>query len=235
MSPSPIPRRAVIASLASVGALFAFGGPGRAQSPGSPLTNLLGSASDHALDHLAMPGAFYNDHAIRIAIPGLGHVSDGSGGGGSLLGDVLGAVGNVGGLDRITRQLNDAAGMAAHAAKPVFRAAIARMRLTDLPDIATHRDGGTQYLRTSSGDVLHQQVRPLIDSAMRRIGAYSALDRLSGHNPLVGSLGLTGNAIGNSVTDQALNGIYRYMADEEARLRADPLGTLRGVIGAIPF
>ncbi len=222
-----------------MGALFAVGGPGRAQSPGSPLTNLLGSASDHALDHLAVPGAFYNDQAIRIAIPGLGHiggsVGGGVGGGGGLLGDVLGAVGKVGGLDRITRQLNDAAGMAAHAAKPVFRAAIARMRLTDIPDIATHRDGGTQYLRTSSGDVLHKQVRPLIDSAMRRIGAYSAFDRLSGHNPLVGSLGLTRDAIGNSVTDQALNGIYRYMADEEARLRADPLGTLRGVLGAIPL
>lgn len=217
-------RRAVLVAL---GGLAALGAPGmRAMAQGGGLLGgVLDRASDSALDKLAQPGAFYNDPAVRIALPGLGKM----GGGGGFLGDAERMLGDVAGLDGITRKLNDAAGSAAHAAKPVFHAAIAKLSWRDVPDIVSHNDGGTRYLRQSAGGVLHAKVRPLVDSAMTALGAYREVDRLSAGGGLLAQLGLSRDKLGNSVTEQALNGIFAYMGVEEGHLRANPLGAIGGV------
>jgi hypothetical protein len=44
------------------------------------------------------------------------------------------------------RKLNDAAGIAAGADKPMFRTAISSLSITDVPGIVQHNDGATQYL-----------------------------------------------------------------------------------------
>lgn len=195
---------------------------------GSSLTGLLGKASDASLDKLAQPGAFYNDPAVRIMLPLLG-------GGGGTLGKLLGGADKLGLTDGITRKLNDAAGIAAKEAKPVFRAAISKLTLADVPGIVSQNDGATQYLRRSAGDVLRGKFRPLIDSALIKVGAFKAVDSLASRSPLLGLTGITRDKLGNSVTDQALNGIYSYIAAEEGRLRSDPLGKagglLKGVLG----
>jgi hypothetical protein len=219
-------RRAFLAAIAGFGMVAPLGSVAHAQLFAAALAKPLDLATDHALDRLAQPGAFYNDTAIRIGIPGIGGDS-------GMLGGLMGAVSGLTGLDGITHKLNDVAGMAAHSAKPVFHAAIAHLRLTNVPDIVKERDGGTQYLRRSAGDELHRQVRPLIDSAMAAIGVYGELDRLSGHGGILASLGLSHDSLGNSVTGQALNGIYRYMAEEEGKLRANPLGAVGGLGTAI--
>lgn len=190
---------------------------------GSGLGSLLGKASDSSLDRLAQPGAFYNDPAIRIMLPLLG-------GSGGTLGKLLGGADRLGLTDGITRKLNDAAGLAAKEAKPVFRAAIDQLKLTDVPGIVTQNDGATQYLRRTSGDVLRGKFRPLIDSALVKVGAFKAVDSLAKKSPLLGLTGITRDKLGNSVTDQALNGIFSYIAGEEGRLRSDPLGKVGGLL-----
>ena len=236
---APMVRRMFLRGLGAAGALLPLGivpgGAARAAGIGGMLSGVLDSASDHALDRLAQPGAFYNDPAVRIGIPGIDRLGGSAGGGqgGGLLGGLMGAVGGVTGLDGITRHINDAAGMAAKVAKPVFHTAISRISINDVPDIATRNDGATQYLRRSAGPELHTQVRPLIDTAMTRIGAYQEFDRLSGHGGLLAVLGLTHDGLGDSVTTQALNGIYRYMGEEEGKLRANPLGSVGGLGSAL--
>ncbi len=195
---------------------------------GSGLTSLLGKASDSSLDKLSVPGAYYNDSAIRIMLPLVG-------GAGGAIGKLLGGADKLGLTDGITRKLNAAAGLAAKEAKPVFRAAIDQLKLTDVPGIVGQNDGATLYLRRTSGDVLRGKFRPLIDAALGQVGAFGALDKLGKTYSLVRAAGLTRDKLGNSVTDQALNGIYKYIAGEEGRLRSDPLGKagglLKGVLG----
>jgi len=224
-------RRVVLLALAGLGAgvgvMAPFGMRALAQGAGNLgggfLGGVLGKASDHALDKLAQPGAFYNDSSVRIGLPGVN-----SGGGGGLLGGAAGLLGGVSGFDGITHKLNDAAGSAAHAAKPVFHAAISRLSLNDAPGILSHSDGGTQYLRKSAGGELHTRVRPLIDEALSAVGAYHEVDRLSAQGGLLAQLGLSREKLGNSVTDQALNGIFKYMGIEEGHLRANPMGAVGG-------
>ncbi len=229
-----IQRRALLAA-AGAGLVLSLGAGASAQAIPDGLTGLLAAASDRALDRLAQPGAFYNDTAVRIQLPGVGNLGSQ---GGSLLGGLAGEVAGMTGLDGVTRKINDAGDRAAQAAKPIFHAAISRLTLSDVPGIATQRDGGTQYLRRTAGGELRAKVRPLIDTALTAVGAFQAIESLSGPGGLLRSLGLTRESVGASVTDQALNGIYRYMAEEEAKLRANPLGFLGGagaMLGGMHF
>lgn len=239
--------RAGVAAVALAVALVAV--PGAAKAPaqlggvlggagvGGPITRLLGGASDKALDKLAVPGTFYADTAIRILLPGPG---------GKAFSSVVNAADKLGVTAGLTRSLNDAAGLAAKEAKPVFHAAIDGLTLQDVPGIATQRDGATQYLQRTSGEVLRGKMRPLFEAALTKVGAFKQLDRLPklntgslGQLGQLGSLGKLGgftlnrDTLTDSVTDQAMKGIYTYMAKEEAGLRANPLGAAKDVLGGI--
>lgn len=243
-------RRELLAMLAAGWALA--GGPARAAGLGAGLTSLLNSAADASLARLGRPGAFYNDASIRIGLPlldklgGLSPGGEAGGGLGGVLGSVLGGSGlggsglggQAGGALKaltggLTRTLNDAASAAAGQAQPIFHAAISRLQPTDLPGIVKKTDGATQYLRQSAGAELHGALRPLIDRALGSLGAYSQLDQLGKSANLLASAGISRDALGRSVTEQALNGIFKYIGGEEARLRANPIGSLQGLLGGL--
>ncbi|WP_239026529.1 DUF4197 family protein [Novosphingobium decolorationis] len=234
-------RRGAGWGLAGLGAGLGMGlaFPANAQGLGGTLTGLLVQASDSSLDKLARPGAFYDDPDVRIDLPLIGGLLGGKsgtrGGFGQGLGAILGAGSPLDLTGGLVRAVNDAAGVAAGAAKPVFRTAIRDLDVTDVPGIASRSDGATRYLRTSAGEELHGALRPLVDDGLEEVGAYRQLDRLTTSSRLVKSAGLTRDALGGSVTEQALDGIFAYIGREEANLRADPLkplgGLLRGVLG----
>ena len=217
-------RRHMLAGMAALAASAPFAGTAHAAS----LTGLLGKASDIALDRLMQPGAFYADPAVRIGLPLVG-------GQGGTIGTLLNAGRGLGLLDGFTRKLNDAAGAAAGKAKPIFRTAIDKLSLADVPGIVGQNDGASQYLRTSAGTELHAALRPLIDTALTQLGAFRQLDKLTAKSGLLRGSGIGRDTLGKSVTGQALDGIFKYMGTEEGKLRADPLGTagkvLQGVLG----
>ena len=191
-----------------------------AKLPKSGVKGLIAGASDGALDRLSQPGAFYADTAVRILLPGAN---------GKLASNLFGMGDRLGLTTNLTKSLNDAGGKAAGEAKPVFRAAIDNLRWTDAPALVTKNDGATRYLQTSAGDVLFGKVSPLIGSALENVGAFRQLDQLSRGNQLMASAGLTRDGLTRSVTEQALKGIFHYMAGEEADLRHNPARLLKGV------
>ena len=138
-------------------------------------------------------------------------------------GDKLGLTTNL------TKSLNDAGGKAAGEAKPIFRSAINNLRWSDAPALVSKQDGATRYLQTSAADTLFGKVSPLVGSALDNVGAYRQLDQLAKGNSLMASAGLTRDGLTRSVTEQALKGIFHYMAGEEAALRRNPAGLLKGI------
>lgn len=212
-------RRRVLAGAAGMLAL-ANAPWAMAKLPSGGLKGLIGNASDGALDKLSQPDAFYRDTAVRILLPGAG---------GKLASKLFGMGDKLGLTANLTRSLNDAGGKAAGEAKPVFRAAIDNLRWSDAPALVTKKDGATRYLQTSAGDVLFGKVSPLVGSALENVGAFRQLDQLSRGNQLMASAGLTHDGLTRSVTEQALKGIFHYMAGEEAALRKNPAALLKGV------
>jgi len=212
-------RRALLAGAVGMAALvqapWAF-----AKLPSGGVKGLIGSASDGALDKLAQPGAFYRDTAVRIRLPGAG---------GKLAAKLFGVGDKLGLTTNLTKSLNDAGGRAAGEAKPIFRAAINNLRWSDAPALVSKQDGATRYLQTGATDTLFGKVSPLVGSALENVGAYRQLDQLAKGNSLMASAGLTRDGLTRSVTEQALKGIFHYMASEEAALRRNPAGLLKGI------
>lgn len=211
----------LFALLLAAGACAASG-PVVARDLGSPVTGILAQASDTALTKLAKPGAFYADDSVRIALPGPLHKASG-----------LLKIADQAGLTKgLSKSLNDAAGMAAEQAKPIFRAAINRITLKDGAAIVGKSDGATAYLRKSAGEDLAAKIRPLVASALGKTGAFAQLDRI-GQSSLLSGAGISKDGLTNSVADQALNGIFKYMGTEEANLRANPVSLGKKLLGGL--
>ncbi|WP_446653980.1 DUF4197 domain-containing protein [Blastomonas sp.] len=110
-----------------------------------------------------------------------------------------------------------------------LRSAIDSMTLADGVGIVAGGDtAGTQYLRRTSGEVLRQKMRPLVSSALGRTGAFKQLDSLGkgGTGGVLGALAgvdLSRDGLIDSVTDQAMSGIFTYIGREEADFRRNPL------------
>lgn len=206
----------------SVGGILRNSPLGSLGKVADPVKPLLAQASDRALDQLAQPGAFYADTAVRIVLPGAT---------GRTARKLIAASDRLGVTTKLTKALNDAAGLAANAAKPTFRAAIDGLRPGDIPGIIAQRDGATTYLERSAGQALGLQVRPLVEGALIQVGAFDQLERIQkSGGALLGVVGLDRRRLTDSVTDQAMKGIFAYMAREEGKVRDDPLGTLGKVL-----
>jgi hypothetical protein len=207
----------------------------------APIKAMLIQASDKALDKLARPGAFSTDDAIRIILPdqpdqasNLQRMADESG---------MSA--------KLQRSINDAAGLAASQAKPIFHRAIQRMTLKDTIRILSKDHGATNYLRKTSGDELYAMLHPIIASALERTGAYKLAGLLKSgalggaphpRNPPAGpgagptsdsdddplwdpaSVGapVSRESLADNVTDQAMHGIFKYIGHQEEKIRQDP-------------
>lgn len=188
--------------------------PVHAQSTG--VKSLLANASDGALDKLSQPGAFYADKAVRVLLPGpLKNATK-----------ILRFTSKAGLTKDITKNLNDAAGKAALEAKPIFRSAIDNMTLTDGVGIATGGGtGGTDYLRKTSGEELAIKIRPLVEKALGEVGAYKQVESLGSISALssLGGLDLSRDGLTDSVTEQAMDGIFSYIGAEETKFRKNPL------------
>ncbi|MEY2926684.1 MAG: hypothetical protein RL367_1161, partial [Pseudomonadota bacterium] len=186
---------------------------------------LLGNASDGALNKLGTPGAFYADLAIRILLPGTS---------GKLASKLMAAGDKLGLTSKLTKSLNDAAGLAALEAKPVFRKAVNGLTFADVPGIVAKSDGATQYLRSSVGDDLQARIRPLILSALTKVGAFDQLGKLGkSGGGLLGLVNINNDTLTDSVTKQALGGIFNYMGKEESGLRGNVLGIGKGLLDTI--
>ena len=187
-----------------------------AQAQTGGVKSLLGNASDGALDKLSQPGAFYADKAVRILLPGPLKKAT----------KILRFTSKAGLTKDITRNLNDAAGRAALEAKPVFRSAIDNLTLTDGVGIVTGGGtGGSDYLRKTSGEELALKIRPLVVKALEEVGAYQQVERLGSISSLaaLGGADLSRDGLTDSVTDQAMDGIFNYIGREEENFRSNPL------------
>ncbi|MEL7189220.1 MAG: DUF4197 domain-containing protein [Pseudomonadota bacterium] len=246
MSHTILHRRAILLGLGASGASLLMPSAANAQSLGDilggvtkkegssgglGLSSILGKATDNALDDLAVPGAYFNDEDIRIGLPVLNKL--GGSGGGGLLGTILGAgskIAGLPGLDEIVRGINDGAGVAAGEAKPIFRDAIDGLSFSDAPGIIKENDGGTQYLKQSSSEALFAKLTPLVDTALGDIGVHGQIEKLSQQSSLVSQAGLDRDSVNKTVTDQGLDGIFKYVGKEEIAFRKNPLKGLGGIL-----
>jgi hypothetical protein len=125
--------------------------------------------------------------------------------------------------DDLEVKMNRAAEAAAPKAKTILAGAIQKMSIADARGILTGpKDAATQYFRrTTSGD-LTTAFKPVVDQSLSQVGAVQSLNAVTSQAkslPFGNSVNLD---LTSYVVGKALDGIFLYLAKEEASIRDNP-------------
>ncbi len=137
---------------------------------------------------------------------------------------LLKKVGMSGQLDELELQLNRAAETAAPKARQLLVNAVTNMTFDDARSILNGpEDAATQYLRRQTQAPVAEQMRPVIDDSLAKVGAVTTMKSLLASYssfPLAPKLDtdLTGYVVG-----KAMDGLFFYLAKEEVAIRRDPV------------
>jgi uncharacterized protein DUF4197 len=148
--------------------------------------------------------------------------------------------------DEFVATMNHAAEQAVAQAAGVFVQAVQQMTIQDAIGIATGpQDSATQFFRRTTQTNLYEKFLPIVRGATDKTGVTATYKRLlgvAGQNRYVGALEnlLFNNSsldLDSYVTDRALDGLYKIVAQEEARIRTNPVARttqlLQEVFGAL--
>lgn len=192
------------------------------------LREALGNGAQHAVRELGKPDGFFKNLEVRIPMP-------------SSLATVektLRTFKQDQMADDFVLTMNRAAERAVTEAAPIFGEAIGQMTLSDARQILTGPpDAATQFFRKTSEEKLRIKFRPVVARATEQTGvtsAYKAMLQRAG--PATQFLGEEARDIDGYVTQKSLDGLFKMIADEEKRIRENPVARttdlLRRVFGA---
>lgn len=191
------------------------------------LKDALRVGSDRVVSRLGKTDGFNTDPAVHIPLP-------------SALDTVKSAlekVGMSGPLRDLEVKINRAAEVAAPKAKKLFYDAIAGMRFEDAKAIYEGpEDAATRYFRGKMSPSLAREMRPVVESSLAKVGAVQAYGNVMKRYQSIPFVPDVKADLTDYVVEKGMDGIFHYMAEEEAAIRRDPAKRtteiLRRVFGA---
>jgi hypothetical protein len=140
--------------------------------------------------------------------------------------------------DELVVTMNRAAESAVPEARALFVDAVKKMSVQDAKGIISGGDtAGTEYFRRTTRDQLHKRFMPIVQRATARVELAQKYDQYADKAATVGLLRKEDADLDEYVTQKALDGLYLMVAEEEKKIRKDPVGTgssiLRKVFGAL--
>jgi hypothetical protein len=182
---------------------------------GAGLKEALKVAAQRVVGRVGKTDGYNADPAIRIPLPDVLQKIQGP----------LRGVGAGGMLDDLQLKMNRAAEQAAPKALDIFTDAASKMSITDARAILQGpKDAATQYFKRTTSASLTRSFRPIVDGALSDVGAVTVFKSVQSR---AGSLPLVGQQVqGFNLTDftvgKALDGLFHYLATEEAAIRDNP-------------
>jgi len=142
--------------------------------------------------------------------------------------------------DELIVTMNRAAEAAVPEAKSLFIDSVKKMSVQDAKGIISGGDtAGTEYFRRTTRDQLHKRFLPIVEKATARVQLAQKYDQYAERAAGVGLLRKEDADLDEYVTQKALDGLYLMVAEEEKKIRKDPVGTgsaiIRKVFGAIRY
>lgn len=177
------------------------------------LKEALGIGTKNVVSRLSKTGGFSLDPKIHIPLPGmLGRAES-----------TLNAMGFGSMTSDLDARMNRAAELAIPKAGALFASSIQKMTLNDARSILSgQNDAATQYLKKTTSTDLAKDIQPIVSDTLAQAGAVKAYDNVMGKyaaTPLASSAKTNLNAY---VTQKTMDGVFYYMAKEEAAIRQDP-------------
>jgi hypothetical protein len=207
---------ALIAGLALSASAFALSLADLTQQDASGgLKDALIQGAQVAVKQLGAPGGFNDNPQVRIELPGnLGKAAQTM----KLMG-----MGNQ--VEQLELSMNRAAEAAVPEAQALLVEAVKKMTVQDAKGILTGpQDSATQYLDSSSREQIRARFLPIVKQATDRVGLAQQYNAFAGQAANFGMLDAKNANIEGYVTEQALDGLFAMIAEQEASIRKNPAG-----------
>jgi len=181
---------------------------------GAGLKDALKVGTERVVGQLGQSDGFNADPLVHIPLPDqLEKVRS-----------VLGAIGQAGMLDDLELKLNRAAEVATPKAKQLFWESIQEMSIEDVQKIYNGPDdAATQYFRAKMSQPLAEAMSPIVDDSMAQVGAVQSYNAVMGQYSAIPFVPDVKADLTTYVVEKGTDGIFFYLAREEAAIRQDPV------------
>jgi len=194
---------------------------------GAGLKDALRVGSENVIARLGRVDGFNTDPAVHIPLP-------------KQLKTVQSALSKVGMssmLEDLELKLNRAAEAATPKAKKLFKEAIVDMSFDDAKKIYNGpKDAATRYFKGKMSPELIQDMRPVVKNSLAKVGAVQSYDNVMTKYRSLPFVPDVKTNLTNYVVEKGIDGVFYYMAKEEAAIRENPVKrtteVLRKVFGS---
>ncbi|MBL7924869.1 MAG: DUF4197 domain-containing protein [Bacteroidia bacterium] len=185
------------------------------------LKEALSVGSKNASSKASKLDGFYKNKLIRIPFPG--DARD--------MKSTLIKLGMKKQVDEFEKQLNRAAEDAAKKAAPIFLSAITSMSINDgLTILRGKDDEATQYLRKSTTAQLSKEFRPVIAASLKKVQITKYWNPLFSTYNKVPFVKKVNPSLDDFVTQKAIEGLFKLVAEEETKIRKDPAARISDIL-----
>src|SRR5512139_1148479 len=178
------------------------------------LKEALQIGTGNAVQVVSKVDGYYKNPKIRIPLPDTVQKTE----------KILRAAGYGSKVDEFELSMNRAAEKAAPQAKALFVDAIKQMTFTDAKKILDGRENeATLYFKDKTSPRLREVSKPIVHQAMGEVGvtkSYQDLEQSARSVPFAGAFTFD---MDQYVTDKALDGLFFMVAEEEKKIRQDPM------------
>ena len=224
-------RRLFLSLCLSACATFVHAGALDAISSGDASAGLkeaLGKGADYAVSSLGASNGFLGNSKVRIPLPASLQKAE----------SALRMFGMGKQADQLVNTMNHAAENAVAEAMPILSDSIRKMTLQDAKAILTGGDDSvTQYFQRSSSDQLTKKFLPIVKAATAKLQLAEQYNTFAGKAASMGLIDKKDADIDSYVTQKAMDGLFLMIAEEEKKLRSNPMqagsALLKKVFGAL--
>jgi hypothetical protein len=179
------------------------------------LKEALEVGSRRAITQISQPGGYLDNQDIKIPLPdNIQKVAS-----------VLKKYGLESQVEKFEKSMNNAAEQAAPHATDLIAAAVKDMSFEDAKKIYSgDDDAATQYFKEKTSGKLRTLFQPSVEKSLGEVGAtryYNDLVKKAKDIPFVGDK--VNFDLNGYVTEEALNGLFKVLADEEKQIRENPV------------
>lgn len=185
-------------------------------------------AAEVSVTALNQPDGFLGNPKVRIALPQSLQSAEG----------VARQFGMGGQLDQLVGTMNRAAESAVSEARPLLLGAVKKMSFGDAKAILRGGpDAATQYFKRTTAADLNAKFLPVVQRETAKLQLASQYNDMAGRLSKFGLVDRKDANLDHYITSKALDGLFLMIAEQEQKIRADPLGTgsnlLKKVFGAV--
>lgn len=177
------------------------------------LKDALIQGTNLAVQQLGRPGGFSDDPQVRIELPGnIGKASR-----------MLKMMGMGAQVQELETGMNKAAEAAVPQAKALLLDAIRQMTVADAKAILTGgNESATHYLSKTSREKIRAKFLPIIKQSTDQVGVAQQYNALAKKASGLGTADPRYSSVEGYVTEQALDGLFTVIAEQEASIRQNP-------------